>query len=57
VGEVPGGESIRKTLEDAKELVVGRNIGEIKPILSSIRNKFAHRDQGGGVYKLLTKEP
>jgi glucarate dehydratase len=47
VGEVPGGESIRKTLEDAKELVVGRNIGEIKPILSSIRNKFAHRDQGG----------
>jgi len=27
VGEVPGGEQIRQTLEDARQLVVGRSIG------------------------------
>ena len=30
VGEVPGGEKIRQTLEDAKSLVVGKSIGNIK---------------------------
>ena len=30
VGEVPGGEKIRKTLEDAKSLVVGRALENIK---------------------------
>ena len=36
VGEVPGGEKIRKTLEDAKSLVVGRSIGEYKNIVPII---------------------
>lgn len=47
VGEVPGGERIRQTLEDAKTLVVGRSIGEYNNILSSVRLQFAERDAGG----------
>ena len=30
VGEIPGGEKIRKTLEDAIPLVVGKTLGEYK---------------------------
>ncbi len=47
VGEVPGGEKIRRTLEDARELVVGRTIGTCNAILASMRAKFADRDAGG----------
>lgn len=47
VGEVPGGEGIRKTLEDAKDLVIGQSIGNYKSILNSVRHRFADRDSGG----------
>lgn len=47
VGEVPGGEKIRKTLEDATELVVGQKIGNVQTVLSQIRTQFADRDVGG----------
>ncbi|MGO4887557.1 glucarate dehydratase [Anaerobacillus sp. MEB173] len=47
VGEVPGGEGIRKTLEDAKSLVVGQSIGTYNNILNSVRKQFADRDAGG----------
>ena len=47
VGEVPGGERIRQTLEDARELIVGRAIGEYTAILDSVRDQFADRDAGG----------
>jgi len=47
VGEVPGGESIRKTLEDARDLVVGRSIGAWQDLLGSVRRRFADRDAGG----------
>lgn len=47
VGEVPGGEKIRQTLEDARELVVGERIGACNNILAAIRSKFADRDSGG----------
>jgi glucarate dehydratase len=47
VGEVPGGEKIRQTLEDARPLVVGSTIGACNNILASIREKFADRDAGG----------
>jgi glucarate dehydratase len=47
VGEVPGGERIRKTLEDAKSLVIGRSIGNYNNILNSVRRRFADRDSGG----------
>jgi glucarate dehydratase len=47
VGEVPGGEGIRKTLEDAKALVVGQPIGNYNNIMNTVRNRFADRDSGG----------
>ena len=47
VGEVPGGEKIRKTLEDAKGLVIGKSIGEYKNIIKSIYENFKDRDTDG----------
>ena len=47
VGEIPGGEKIRKTLEDAIPLVVGKTLGEYKNVLTAVRNTFADRDAGG----------
>ncbi|MCO8162910.1 glucarate dehydratase [Pseudomonas sp. 21LCFQ010] len=47
VGEVPGGEAIRKTLEDARELLVGQSIGQYQRLLNQVRNAFADRDSGG----------
>jgi glucarate dehydratase len=47
VGEVPGGEKIRQTLEDARALVVGKGIGGINAVLSEMRRTFADRDAGG----------
>jgi len=47
VGEIPGGEKIRQTLEEAAALVVGKTIGEYKNILSQVRATFADRDAAG----------
>lgn len=47
VGEIPGGEKIRQTLEDAASLVMGKTIGEYKNILSLVRSTFADRDSAG----------
>ncbi|HZP75440.1 MAG TPA: glucarate dehydratase [Pseudolabrys sp.] len=47
VGEVPGGEKIRQTLDDARDLVIGQSIGACNTILAAIRDKFADRDAGG----------
>ncbi|WP_236194312.1 glucarate dehydratase [Pseudomonas glycinae] len=47
VGEVPGGERIRQTLEDARSLVVGGPIGTYQKILNQVRQTFADRDAGG----------
>lgn len=47
VGEVPGGERIRQTLEDARSLVVGNGIGTYQKILNKVRQTFAERDAGG----------
>jgi glucarate dehydratase len=47
VGEVPGGERIRQTLDDARELVIGRPIGAYNAILNAARKNFAERDAGG----------
>ncbi|SUB15291.1 Glucarate dehydratase [Pantoea agglomerans] len=41
VGEIPGGEKIRQTLEDAASLVIGKTVGEYKNILSLVRSTFA----------------
>lgn len=47
LGEVPGGEKIRQTLEDARSLVEGRSIGDLQAILNQMREKFTDRDSGG----------
>src|SRR5256714_1605648 len=47
VGEVPGGERIRQTLEDARDEVLGRSIGGYQRILNAVRRQFADRDAGG----------
>ena len=47
VGEVPGGEKIRQTLEDARPLVVGQAIGAHQGLLARIQQQFADRDSGG----------
>ena len=47
VGEVPGGERIRQTLEDARELVVGQSIASYHAVLKRMREVFNDRDAGG----------
>jgi glucarate dehydratase len=47
VGEVPGGEKIRNTLEDARPLIEGQSLGNWNHILNSLRTAFAERDSGG----------
>ena len=47
LGEVPGGEKIRQTLEDAIPLVVGEKIGAYRQVLAAVRQGFADRDAGG----------
>jgi glucarate dehydratase len=46
-GEVPGGERIRQTLEEARPLIVGRSISSYNAILNAIRQRFSDRDAGG----------
>ena len=46
-GEVPGGERIRQTLEDARSLVLGGSIGAYKNILHVVRERFSDRDRSG----------
>jgi glucarate dehydratase len=47
VGEVPGGEQIRRTLEEARALVEGRPISAWSSVLNDIRKQFEERDAGG----------
>lgn len=47
LGEVPGGEKIRQTLEDCRELVMGRTLGEYKNIVKEIHERYAQLDAGG----------
>jgi len=47
VGEVPGGEKIRQTLEDARALIVGQPLGSQQRLLQEVQKKFADRDSGG----------
>jgi glucarate dehydratase len=47
LGEVPGGERIRKTLEEAKPFVIGQPVSDYNAVLNSVRERFADRDAGG----------
>ncbi|MDO6415003.1 enolase C-terminal domain-like protein [Sphingomonas sp. BIUV-7] len=47
LGEVPGGEPIRRTLEDARAIVEGARVGDHARVLNAVRTAFAARDAGG----------
>ena len=47
VGEVPGGEKIRRALEDARPLLRGQSIGNHRQLLQWAGAQFADRDSGG----------
>jgi len=47
VGEVPGGEKIRQTLEDSRGLVVGQPLGAQESVMQRVQRQFADRDAGG----------
>jgi glucarate dehydratase len=47
IGEVPGGERIRQTIDDARGLLVGQPIGDHLRLLRVVRNAFVDRDAGG----------
>jgi glucarate dehydratase len=46
-GEVPGGERIRQTLEDAQSLVIGQSVASRRQVLQAVQRAFADRDAGG----------
>jgi len=47
VSEVPGGERIQGTLEQSRELVVGRPVGEWNRVLGAMRSRFGVLDAAG----------
>jgi glucarate dehydratase len=47
VGEVPGGEAIRSTIEDAGALLVGQPVAQFGRLLREVSTTFAGRDAGG----------
>lgn len=47
VGEVPGGEKIRQTLEESRPLVVGQPVGSCDAVLADVQRRFGDRDAGG----------
>jgi glucarate dehydratase len=47
VGEVPGGERIRQTLEDAKPFLMDESLGDYHNLLRGVRQQFSDRDASG----------
>ncbi|MFA6849491.1 MAG: glucarate dehydratase, partial [Selenomonadaceae bacterium] len=47
LGEVPGGEGIRQTLEKSIELVVGKSIGRYNEVLNCVRATLLTNKKGG----------
>jgi glucarate dehydratase len=47
VGEVPGGEKIWHTIDDARPMVVGQSIATHHSIVNNVQRHFADRDAGG----------
>jgi glucarate dehydratase len=47
LGEVPGGEAIRRTLEDTRPAIVGQSLGSYRGLLGRIAHAFADRDGSG----------
>ena len=47
LGEVPGGEKIRQTVEDATALLLGQPIADYGSLLAKVSAAFSDRDAGG----------
>jgi glucarate dehydratase len=47
VGEVPGGEKIRRVLEEARVLVEGQSVAAYRAVLNALQQRFASEDAGG----------
>jgi glucarate dehydratase len=47
LGEVPGGESIRATIEEAGGALTGQPVGRYRSLLRSVATRFADRDAAG----------
>lgn len=47
LGEIPGGESIRRTVEDAAPMLIGGEIADYVGLLAAVGTAFAERDAGG----------
>jgi glucarate dehydratase len=47
LGEVPGGEKIRQTLQESRPFIVGQSVSAYNSVLNAIRERFADRDAGG----------
>lgn len=47
VGEVPGGEKIRRMLEESKSLLQHKRIASYQEILNQVRERFGNRDDEG----------
>ncbi|WP_404287105.1 enolase C-terminal domain-like protein [Glutamicibacter arilaitensis] len=47
LGEVPGGEAIRSTIEEAGALLTGAPVAKYRSLLRQVSERFADRDAGG----------
>src|SRR5476651_286483 len=47
LGEVPGGEAIRKAIADTAGLLVGAPVGDYNRVLNAMRAELDGRDPGG----------
>jgi glucarate dehydratase len=47
LGEVPGGEAIRSTIEEAGQLLIGAPVARYRSLLREVATRFADRDAGG----------
>lgn len=47
IGEVPGGEAIRSTTEDAAQILTGQPVTRFRSLLREVHARFAARDAGG----------
>ncbi|GAA3148486.1 enolase C-terminal domain-like protein [Nonomuraea salmonea] len=47
LGEVPGGEAIRRTIEEAGTLLAGQPVARYRALLRDVAGRYAARDAGG----------
>jgi glucarate dehydratase len=47
LGEAPGGEAIRRTIEEATDVLVGQPVARLGRLLGAVAEAFADRDAGG----------